>query len=562
MFDAEDEVQHNKIVTIENLAMNISNASKPISKIFEEKADFTRILILGNTGIGKSTMANALIGKKILVKKNNHDNLYLHCEDPSFEIGNQMISMTTIPNIYVDEIQRLIICDAAGFNDVRGPNQEIFNAFLIDQLFTSPCNVKILLVLSEGDISIEGKGVKALENFQRLSRILPDKKQFKQSIGLVLSQINEEITPKKYLQQLMNGNPNEDIKKMSKFFISNSKSRLFSFPRAKYEHVDKVYIFKDRFRLLEFLHASPVHNPIHKVVLSEGAKENIQKVSDLIGSFDGIVKNIILKLRTGYDIENISIEQLNEWKNSYNKIIENVQVKIPIDLISLLQENISNISIISEYIDQIKCYNYMYMFKNHIDNFIQKDKFTNFSEIVRNEFEKEIIELINVKIKLKGEEANFEKGEQSRQLIQIQMDSIQKSHDANKVKYDYLSSSNNILNCQLEQEKTKSKELTEKVDKLNKKLLEQQKKADEYGESIKNLLKKIDENEEMSKKEIADLEKQLKEKVKYYEKIINDQTKEYQLESIGKYLGPIAPLWSFGVNLYSLIKNHIENKYY
>lgn len=562
MLDEEVALQHDKIPTIDKLASSISGASKHNSDIFEKNPNFTRVIIVGNSGIGKSTSANSLVGKKIIVKKNIHDNIYLHCEDPAFEIGDQMISMTTIPNIYVDENQHLIFCDAAGFNDVRGPNQEIFNSFLIDQLFTSPCQVKLLLVLSEGDISIEGKGLKAIENLQRLSKILPDKKQLKKSLGLILSQIDEEITPKQYLQNLMNGNPDNELKKWAKYFIKE-KSKLFSFPKAKYEQVGNFYNFKDRSRILEFLHTPAVENPIHRVVLSESAKENIEKVSDHLGNLDDIIINMILKLRTNYDIENITIDQLNEWKNSYNQIIGSChQIKLPIDLVNLFQKNIPNHQHqLDEYLDQIKCYNYMYLFKNHIDNFVRRDKFINFGGIVRNHLENEITQMINEKIKLKIGEADFQKGEQSKQVIIKQMDTIQKSHADNKIKYDNLNSSINAMNNQLVQERNNGRELTEKFEQLNRKLLKQQQEADNYGNEIQKLLREIEEKKEISQKEIHNLEIELQRKVSYYERKLREQTEEYRIESIGKYFGPFAPFYYIGCQVGKMIKNYIQSRY-
>ena len=121
-------------------------------QIQSEVGNPTRVLVLGVTGSGKSTLVHSLVGKKMMA----NDKYGLDVIDgllPGFSIGHGLDSSTTIPNSYYDPNTNLVYWDCPGFMDSRGQGQEIVNSFAIDQIFSEPSRVKILFVIQDSEFT-------------------------------------------------------------------------------------------------------------------------------------------------------------------------------------------------------------------------------------------------------------------------------------------------------------------------------------------------------------------------------------------------------------------------
>lgn len=106
------------------------------------------ILILGNTGAGKSTFVNYLVGKKMREERvPNSLNKGFVCDDPVMEIGHGFESKTTFPESCSDASSNLTFCDCPGFMDNRGVVFDITNMYAITKMAQLSRSVKGIVII-------------------------------------------------------------------------------------------------------------------------------------------------------------------------------------------------------------------------------------------------------------------------------------------------------------------------------------------------------------------------------------------------------------------------------
>ena len=135
---------------LQDLIDKINEGSKKIGDKKEKKG----ILILGETGVGKSTLTYLFAGKTLKVAKlMNNANLILDLDNPdldsinNIEISHLKVSRTLIPsNIKTDD--GFVIWDCPGFGDIgRNPSQDIANSFYIQKLFSTSSELKFVIIV-------------------------------------------------------------------------------------------------------------------------------------------------------------------------------------------------------------------------------------------------------------------------------------------------------------------------------------------------------------------------------------------------------------------------------
>lgn len=135
------------------------------------------VLFLGNSGAGKTTLINYLIGNELVViKKGFPPKKVLDVKTPvnGLEIGHAIESKTTLPNFwkFEHEGKKYALWDCPGFGDNRGAVQDISNAYYIKMLFEKYSNLKIILTIPESSLSVNnGRAegfLKLVKNFSTL----------------------------------------------------------------------------------------------------------------------------------------------------------------------------------------------------------------------------------------------------------------------------------------------------------------------------------------------------------------------------------------------------------
>lgn len=286
------------------------------SQIKGERFEATRVLVLGVTGSGKSTLVHSLVGVQPNVKK-GAGKMELHI-DPSevlfgFQIGHGVSSATTTPGSYYDKRTNLVYCDCPGFMDSRGPSQDIVNAFSINQLFSPPSRIKTLLVIQESEIT-DGRAGAAFARFDKLMKLLPNFDELKRSVGLVLTKFRGDFSPQELLQGAAEGSSNP----LLQFFVSQP-DRVFTFPYPSGISSGQAYnLFVERDRVTQFLQKNPVVNPMHAIDLDPGAVVHVAKIMKNFGDIEDLIFDFSNNIQFEYKGKDIST--LEYWEKAISTL--------------------------------------------------------------------------------------------------------------------------------------------------------------------------------------------------------------------------------------------------
>jgi predicted GTPase len=166
---------------------------KGSAKIGEEKVE-QAVIVVGQTGHGKSSLVNYLAGAKLTAKHQGYPpELYIDAQQPVGEINivHGTISGTSIPNKFFDAKTGITYFDCPGFDDTRGPEQDIANAFYIKRVFDVAEQVKVVVVINEQTI-LDRNAFKSLT--EKLTELFVDNDQLKKGISLVISKSHHDST--------------------------------------------------------------------------------------------------------------------------------------------------------------------------------------------------------------------------------------------------------------------------------------------------------------------------------------------------------------------------------
>ena len=241
------------------------------------------ILILGCTGVGKSTLIHFLAGSKITVTETEDDiphwapetimdglkDVVVSCSSVSATNGIHAVSVDTTEKSY-------IICDTAGFADTRGEEYEIASGIVMTDAIRSARSVKLTIVLDEGSMSSKFLILRK-QIVPSIIKLIPT---FKEHAGSVFYLFNKTFDSMKVTAAKLNKfcrELNEEERADENFvaMISDLACKCNGSITAKTDLLNKEQLDEPGKELLKKLDAvSPIMNP-DKVFCHFTSKESI-----------------------------------------------------------------------------------------------------------------------------------------------------------------------------------------------------------------------------------------------------------------------------------------------
>jgi len=345
---------------------------KTFSLIEEGKAQLSNhddekvLLVIGKTGVGKSTLINYLSGAELVATKKGFGGYVLNVKEQvgNIKIGHSNVSETTVPNKWYDEKTGITYWDCPGFEDTKGAEQDIANAFYVQRLFNNP-KLKLVVVVQETTF-MEDRGSKFIDLIGKLGILLKDFNKFKDGLSLVVTKASPSMTTEDVKYGI--GTYLEEVKNLSFVqkeilqFLSgkDGKVELFTTPREpgpiSGEMRDKMLWMINNTKYVDKSEVNITVSDKSLLVVEEMAKNVNIMVSDSVRKICFNLENIYQK-----DIEQLknangniskikdSLQSLNIWNSLIQElVIKSDQANSTEEFVRQLDEKISANKIISE----------------------------------------------------------------------------------------------------------------------------------------------------------------------------------------------------------------------
>jgi len=306
---------------VQDLLRRISTIENRITNTLSNNPNITRVIVLGNTGSGKSSLVHALAGKTMQAKKKNGKyivevDLRPENQIPNFIVSDGVAAGTREPTAHLHLIDyrnavaagtreptahlqnAVVFWDCPGFMDPGGVSRDIVTLFAIDRLFTSPSRVKVLLSLDRDSFDAN-RGQDVVLRLKKLLPFFRDENKLKQAVSIVMTKQlwdDDDINPLDAGEMFISAyNPIQDpaeigltdINQLNKMrdiitHLRNSGNRIFSFPRPKerreHNYAEDPTLFPDRGRILGDFVNNPASNPEINIYSDFASDERVQRL--------------------------------------------------------------------------------------------------------------------------------------------------------------------------------------------------------------------------------------------------------------------------------------------
>lgn len=493
------EESNPNIFTLEVLCDAIQKTVDSVPTVINNPkySDYIRIVLIGNTGVGKSTLLHILARDKMQVVCTEEDMLFVCPESklPQIVIGGGAKSITVIPGVYVDEKNKFIFIDTPGLLDSVGVFQRILNAYSIHTVLKAGGKMKILFVIDRGAFYSK-KGKNAIDNFEIISELIPDKNVLKQCLALAITKTQEEDEVMGFFNYLKSGEE-EDLPWFIDYLMNDGKNEIILIPEPEDEgEYNRFTEFDKAFGILKH---NPALSPKNKVVVDEDcvdqmkilAKRLKNQINHSIESFKAKVPSLYdneknIQILRNLDKKLVSI--LNGAKQGLDQFAQKVSIEFPRDS-NEINESISQMKPWRDFLfeimdDEIVSDNLLVDLSSlidsltgHLNNIRQLEKEHQENTEHMNQLEAKINaenvkysnEVNNLEQKAKNNEISQE--EKQRRLQQLQRNHEEQERINNNEKNRFEQNSQQAMNSILEtmrQRNDKDRErLNEKIQKIN-----------------------------------------------------------------------------------------------
>lgn len=130
-----------------NIAIELMKEMRAIKEAFNDLCG-NLVLLIGETGAGKTTLANWLTDQKMIAIKNPGNSRQFILDVDSRNLSGIVYGVqsgTTRPGLWKNSQENITYVDCPGFGDTRGVLKKIKNALYINELFRNPESIKFLI---------------------------------------------------------------------------------------------------------------------------------------------------------------------------------------------------------------------------------------------------------------------------------------------------------------------------------------------------------------------------------------------------------------------------------
>jgi energy-coupling factor transporter ATP-binding protein EcfA2 len=178
-----------------------------------DKDNQEAIIVIGDTGVGKSTIMSFLAGAQLVVKYDGLKPYLDNSNSSKIKIGHEKYSETSIPTKVV--IDGMAFYDCPGFKDNKGEEYEISNSFFVQRLLDIYSKVKLVLIVDESHVS-EARADKLPKLIKNLHRSFKTFEDIKDGVCIIINRAAPDHSVEDY---------NKEIRKMTK--LKNELGPLF-----------------------------------------------------------------------------------------------------------------------------------------------------------------------------------------------------------------------------------------------------------------------------------------------------------------------------------------------
>ncbi len=153
------------------------------------------VLVLGATGVGKSTIVRYLYGDRLrLVIDEGEETTSIESDDAPDAIGNDVLSNTLYPDIADMPGRDYALCDCPGFNDNRSPVHDICGAVTTQYVCDRAASLRAVIVVIEYTWIKPGRYRELKDTARHLQRMFPDFSSFGPSVLFLINKIPENLS--------------------------------------------------------------------------------------------------------------------------------------------------------------------------------------------------------------------------------------------------------------------------------------------------------------------------------------------------------------------------------
>ncbi|CAD8125517.1 unnamed protein product [Paramecium sonneborni] len=295
----QKEQQFNEVgeEIITEIIQRVDNNFKKLNKFMQQYSDKQVILLCGNTGAGKSTLYNWLLGAKFEINEGYLEVIQTHEDMYVSKIGSTSTSITqTSIYAYIQELDHVLI-DLPGFASTISDYHKLFIDVLFQKI-TESFNTKIVYVLDSSSKVLQNRGA---DFIQFIQSSLGNNQHSTQKINFIINQYNEDGSDEDQINRVR-----QQLSSRNEFKAGLPKNIQIVRKIKNQEMIDQVFSIKKK------------QDIIQSLIQSEPIKIQLQHVTQLSSS--DIVNNYLMNKSTIY------FKELKEKSLKIQEMIDNKHI--------------------------------------------------------------------------------------------------------------------------------------------------------------------------------------------------------------------------------------------